>query len=193
MKQGAKEKVRAFIAVELPPDIKDALKSVQDLLRKTGADVRWVRPEGIHLTLKFLGDMDASIVDDLAGALKGSLEGRGAVGLRLGGTGVFPNRRAPRVVWAGLDGDVDRLAELAEIVEGVCEGFGFERETRPFKPHLTLGRVKSRRGTGALLDVLDEAGKRIDRDFGAQHVCLIRSELRPTGAVYTVLAQILLG
>jgi len=185
--------VRAFVAVELPSGVKDALRNAQDILRKTGADVKWVRPEGIHLTLKFLGNMDPAVVPELGGALKEAIGGKGAVNLSLSGTGAFPDGRAPRVVWAGLGGDVEGLAGLARLVEDVCERFGFERETRAFRPHLTLGRVKSKRGVKPMMDALDEAGRGLDTAFTADRVCLMRSELRRTGAVYSELEQILLG
>lgn len=182
--------IRTFIAIELPDKVKAAMKDVTDTLRKSGADVRWVRPEGVHLTLKFLGGVEAVIMDELAGAVERAAKGTGSIELEVKGIGVFPNERSPRVVWLGLSGGLERLAQLNEKIEAACEGLGFKREKRPFKPHLTLGRVKSRKGRDALMRTVAEIEKIDLGGFTSDAVSVMKSELKPTGAVYTELRRI---
>ncbi|HLB24694.1 MAG TPA: RNA 2',3'-cyclic phosphodiesterase, partial [Nitrospirota bacterium] len=118
-----KELVRTFIAIELPADVKTALVGLQATLRKHGGDVGWVRPEGVHLTLKFLGPVEAEKIAPLSDALADALKDTGKVRLEPMGVGVFPTPRSPRVIWVGLTGGLDALAAIAERVESVCEGF----------------------------------------------------------------------
>jgi len=182
--------IRTFIAVEIPDDIKAAMKEVQGTLRKTVAEVGWVRPEGVHLTLKFLGGIGADIIPDLGAAVEAAVGGVAPFQLSVRGVGVFPTPKAPRVVWLGVEGELDRLAELYECVEGACEGLGFKREDRPFKPHLTLGRVKSPKGRGALVNALTEFEGVELGAINVESVSVMKSELRPSGAIYTEMRRI---
>jgi 2'-5' RNA ligase len=187
------EHVRAFIAVPASEEVRDLVGDVVGGLRWTGADVKWVEPENVHITLKFLGDIPFDDVDRLKAALHEGLEGRRAFDLTVAETGCFPGgRRAPRVIWMGLEGDIDRLREIASAVEDLCAGLGFEREERSFKAHLTIGRV--RRGSGKLKELAEAVGAvgfnplklRVDR------VNLVRSRLSPKGPTYTVLESVAL-
>ncbi len=184
--------IRTFIAVELPPDIKEAMAGVQAELKKSGADVGWARPEGVHLTLKFLGDVENGQVKKLGDALEGALKGEVAFTLRAKGIGAFPTPKAPRVVWLGVEGDVKRLSALAATVENVCAGLKFPRESRPFKAHLTLGRVRSPKGRDALAKALENFMDADLGEFRADAVSLMKSELKPSGAVYTEMRRIVL-
>ncbi len=182
--------MRTFIAIEMTAEVKAGMKELQDKLRKSGADVAWTRPEGVHLTLKFLGEVDAATVERLGDALEEAVKGSRPFTLEVRGTGVFPTPKSPRVVWVGLEGGIDALAALYEKVEAVCEGLGFAREGRPFKPHITLGRVKSLRGRESLMKALAgfehvELGK-----IDAEAVSVMKSELKPSGAVYTEMKRI---
>jgi 2'-5' RNA ligase len=187
------EHVRAFIAVPASEEVRDQVRDVAGGLRWTGADVKWVEPENVHITLKFLGDIPLDDVDRLKTALHEGLKGRRAFDLRVAKTGCFPGgRRAPRVVWMGLEGDIDCLRDIASAVEDLCAGLGFAREERSFKAHLTIGRV--RRGSGKLKELaeaVDSVGfnplkLRVDR------VNLVRSRLSPKGPTYTVLESVAL-
>ena len=187
------ELIRTFIAIEIPDGIKAAMADVQGALRKTGADVGWTRPEGVHLTLKFLGPVEAALIPKLVDALEAAIKDEAPLVVDVKGAGVFPNARAPRVVWLGFGGDIDALAELARKVEAACEGLGFKPEGRPFKPHLTLGRVKSSKGVKALMDALKSFEKVELGGFKAESVSIMKSELKPSGAVYTQLQEIKLN
>ncbi len=184
--------IRTFIAVELPPEIREAMAGVQAELKKSGADVGWVRAEGVHLTLKFLGDVEEGEVVKLCDALSGMLAGEAPFILRAKGIGAFPTPKAPRVVWLGVEGDTERLSALAETVERVCAGLKFPRESRPFKSHLTLGRVKSPRGRDALVKALESFRDADLGEFKADAVSVMKSELKPFGAVYTEMRRIVL-
>jgi len=196
------ETIRAFIAVDLPEEIKSALSSIQDRLRtrlaREGLDrvARWARPEGIHLTLKFLGETPAVIAPELGQTLEVALAGVGAPRLTLQGLGVFPNARAPRVIWVGLGGDLEALAALNRRVEAAIAPLGFPTEVRPFSPHLTLARIAEHTGR----DERERIGAAVQRAtlettaaFAARTVSLIRSDLLPGGPLYTPLHSVQLG
>lgn len=184
--------IRAFFAIDLPAAFLEEIGRLQDKLRKTGADVRWVRPEGVHLTLKFLGNVGETTASALAAAVQAVCAAHPRLTLTLAGTGVFPDRRRPRVVWLGLQGDLDALATLQRDLEQAAEAFGFEPEKRAFSPHLTLGRVRSSRGMLDLLAAVDGL-EPSPLAFEAAEVRLIRSDLKPSGAVYTTLETCPLG
>ncbi len=182
--------VRVFVALDLPVAAKDILRrTIQQVGGDLPAGVRWVDPDGIHLTLKFLGDVDAgsldSLLDTMAKAAEGSLHS--SLTLRLAGLGVFPNAREPRVLWAGVEGDLEPLAQLQVLVDEALGNLGFPRERRPFRPHLTLGRVrdqvspKERREVGRTIEQASLAGSHA---WEAREVHLIRSTLTPSGAIY---------
>ena len=163
---------------------------MQAELRKSDADVGWVRPEGVHLTLKFLGDVEEKKVAELGDALREGLKGETPFILQAKGIGTFPTPRAPRVVWLGVEGEVTRLSALAKTVEEICANLKFPKEDRPFKAHLTLGRVKSPRGRGALVKMLENFKDADLGEFRADAVSVMKSELQRTGAVYTEMRRI---
>jgi 2'-5' RNA ligase len=186
--------VRTFIAVDISQQAKGVLAGVTKSLQDGGVSwVRWVRPEGIHLTLKFLGEIDPNIVDRVLGAMDRAVQGNVPFTLALSGIGAFPNLNVPRVIWVGLKGDLDTLRELQErIDEEVHLAVGFPKETRAFTPHLTLGRMRDnapgeerRRAGKAMTEVAWET----DVSWQVSEVDLIRSTLTPSGAVYDVLGS----
>jgi 2'-5' RNA ligase len=185
------ERVRAFIAIPVSEEIRREAREVVGRLRRAGASVKWVEPENMHITLKFLGDISPDDVENLRKNLAEVLEGHRPFEMTAAGVGCFPSgRRAPRVVWIGLEGETERLGELAAGVECACGQSGFEAETRPFRAHLTIGRV--RRESGNLRELTEAVGAaafnplklRVDR------VNLVRSRLSPKGPTYTVLESI---
>ena len=191
------ERIRAFIAVELNAVAREAVERVTlDLRAAAGDGVRWVRPEGIHLTLKFLGDIDAGSVPAISGALDRCAAPSQPFTLMLEGVGAFPNLRRPRVVWVGLGGALEPLLELQQSVERELEALGYARERRAFTPHLTLGRVRDG-ATQQQLRALSEAvaGVSVERDahVPVRELALMKSDLRPSGAVYTRLHATRLG
>jgi 2'-5' RNA ligase len=147
--------------------------------------MRWVKPEQMHLTLRFLGDTAVSQLPDLQNQLSQLTSQHSFFRLHLNGMGAFPNRRRPRVVWAGLDGDLTKLEKMQTELEDRIAALGWSREKRPFSPHVTLGRVKDARQVQALNWDVDLA----KMEFGVTAVRLVQSELRPSGAVYTVRHQ----
>jgi RNA 2',3'-cyclic 3'-phosphodiesterase len=184
--------MRAFIAIPLPEKCREMLGDIQQSLRATSADVRWVAIPSIHLTLKFLGEIESSIVPNLAQSLREATKSARALHLRIHGLGSFPNQKNPRVVWCSVSGDKEGLSLLQREVESVCAGFGFLPEDRTFNPHLTLGRLKSKRNLQPLLDCI-KIGSDMECDFTADHYNIYQSTLKPQGAVYTVLETIALS
>ena len=179
--------VRTFIAVPLPAECRETLEQIQRPLRALDADVRWTSVSSIHLTLKFLGEIDPFRVDEIISALRPAVVP--AFGLRLRGLGAFPNFRNPRVVWCGVEGETEKLSLLQAGVETACAGLGFEREARPFHPHLTLGRVNGKRNLQPLQDYI-KIGTELECAFLADCVNIYKSVLMPRGAEYTVLKRI---
>jgi 2'-5' RNA ligase len=178
--------IRSFFAIDLPQSFVDEIKHLQTRLKDTGADVKWVRPESVHLTLKFLGNVTEETLELLSSAALRAAADHPPLNLTLSELGFFPNRSAARVIWVGLAGDVAGLGRLRKSVESAATKFGFPPEKRPFRPHLTLGRVRSTRGWADLLAEMSEI-KPMDLQFTAREVTLFKSDLRPSGAVYTIL------
>lgn len=181
--------IRSFFAIEPPPPVRGEIARVSGLFRNTGADVKWVRPESVHLTLKFLGDAAEADIDPLAQAVGEAVSSHKPLELEVKDLGVFPGLKKPRVVWIGLGGNIDGLKALQQSVERAAAEFGFEAEKRPFKAHLTLGRVRSNQGQNKLMTAL-ETIKPESRAFTAAEVILFKSDLKPTGAVYTVMHRL---
>lgn len=184
--------IRSFIAIELTEDLLDGLMEVQDELRANewADDIRWVRPEGIHLTLKFLGDVPAGRIDIIGEGVAQAVAGIGPFTVTAEELGVFPNWRRPRVIWIGIGGDTGKLHTLQENVERAMEELGFEPESRPFHPHFTLGRVNRRAGSGykrRLGEALQDHAVDTVGQMRVEEVSLIRSQLNPKGAIYTQL------
>lgn len=183
------ESVRAFVAVELSQEVTGVLQGLVQALRQEGLPfLRLVRPEGVHLTLKFLGDVPAPLTEKIAFALDQAVAGLPAFQTQLHGLGGFPSLEAPRVLWVGLGDDLASLQSLFRAVEGAMRALGFPAEERPFTPHLTLARLRDgtppqeRRRAGEALRRLagqEQAPLRVDG------VSLMRSVLRPEGAVYS--------
>ena len=181
--------IRAFLAIEPPKEVLRNLLDIQNRLRRLIAmDIRWVKPEGVHLTLKFLGDIpekDAPNITSAAGEAAASV---GPLAFYVSGLGVFPDARRPRVVYLEIKGDTDKLASFQKRLEGTLAGIGFTEEKRPFRAHLTMGRVKSARGTLDLAKELEKGDTYTAGRFVATELCLLKSDLTPQGAVYTKLA-----
>ena len=191
--------LRAFIAIKLSDELKCHIREVQAELKRRafGRDgLGWVRPEGIHLTLRFLGDIAEEQVEALGVLLRDAAAGMKPFVLDARGIGAFPNPQAPRVIWLGLQGTPESMAALhrmhARVEDGVA-GLGFPRESRAFTAHLTLARVRNRQSGAALAKVLEANQDRAVGSFTAASVGLIKSELRPAGAVYTTLVEVPFG
>ena len=194
---GPQGTLRAFIALSVPPDAQQSLEpAVQHLSAVVPGAVRWVDLDGLHLTLKFLGNVDAGRVDGITQGMRRACRDLVPFELALSGLGVFPNAGRPRVVWAGVQGDLGPLGDIQAGIETEMAGLGFSLEKRAFAPHLTLGRVRNRVADsqrrllgGAVAACSIEA----PRPWLVEAVHLVRSELGPRGAAYTNLASVPLG
>ena len=185
--------MRLFIAVPLPDQVRAALGQLQERLAEAQADVKWVEPANLHLTLKFLGDMPEGQVPAIIEALATAARSAARVELGLGALGAFPSMASPRVVWVGLHEGAQPLAALAQQLELLGRTFGWPHAERPFSPHLTLGRVRSPRGRAQLVHALREAAWRPPSPWPATAVTLYQSVLSSSGPRYTALADAPLG
>ena len=180
--------VRTFIAIEIPENILSDIRELQQNLRHFGIDIRWIRPENIHLTLKFLGDVPAANIDGIFRAISKAAEKVSSISLKAKGIGMFPGIKHPRVLWVGLDGQLDDLMRLQKTVDANLKDMGFPLERRPFKGHLTIGRIKVKLNTKTFGDALTTFGNFETQTFTADKITVFKSELKPQGAVYTRLA-----
>lgn len=174
-----------FVAVDLPESLNDPLAELVGELRRAGADVRWVDPGSMHLTLKFLGSVADDEVGRIDEALRRVARGAPSTTARLRGLGSFPHLRRPRVIWVGLQPAGERLAELQSAVDAAFAELGFDRERRRFHPHVTLGRVKGGRNVRRLAEAV---GRHQEVDLGTvsiDEMVLFESRKSPRGARYT--------
>ena len=182
--------MRLFIAIEIPGAIKQAIAEIQERLKAGGASANWTRPEGIHLTLKFLGEVGEARVPSIVQALTEAARGTGRLSLSVGSAGAFPNVKIPRVLWLGVTGDVEKLSILQGTVEDAMSGLGFEREDRKFSPHLTLARIKFPRPRDNWQQRIQDIKDVRVGAFDAGAVSLMQSVLRREGAIYTEVGSV---
>ena len=185
------QSIRAFVAVNFPPNVKAALGRVISELRRHPAQAKWVEAGSIHLTLQFLGNIGYGQVPEIVGALEKCCRESEPFYVKLSGTGVFPSPVKPRVLWVGVEERSGRLAALHRCVQYRLAELGFKPEERRFVPHLTLARIK--RGTG--FEALAEkaallVGGAGELSCSVNSVELMQSNLTPRGAVYSVLASV---
>ncbi|MCK5287205.1 MAG: RNA 2',3'-cyclic phosphodiesterase [Thermodesulfovibrionia bacterium] len=184
--------MRCFIAIEISEVIKSELLEIEEELKKHGADVRWLKPDNIHLTLKFLGNIKEEIAGKISGIIEAICSHYDSFDLTVKGLGIFPNRKSPRVLWVGIEGN-NILSTLQKEVDEGMSSIGLENEKSEFTAHLTLGRIRSSRGKEALLDAINQ---RKNDNFGSitvKSLSLIKSDLSPTGATYTKISEVSLG
>lgn len=179
------QRIRSFIAVDLEPPVLEGVRALQATFSHTRGDVRWVRPGGLHVTVKFLGPVEPARLAQVHAAVQAALRAQPCLAVRVRRLGAFPSLRRPRVLWVGVESE--ELGALARGIDTALTPLGFAPEERAFAPHLTLGRVNSLRGWPAL----EEQFKgHLDDDFGTSTVtavAIFRSTLQPGGAVYTPL------
>jgi len=196
MSQGSEE-IRSFIAIELPEEAKKGLAGLRkELERDEHRFVKWVDPGGIHLTLKFLGNIPSKRVAEITEAIEKAVQGISPFHLEISGLGAFPSIRQARVFWVGVGGELDKLSRLQQNIDSALAALGFAKEERPFVPHLTLARIREgasppeRRSFGELV------GSTIFGDkypVAVEAIRLMRSQLTPAGAIYTCLLVVGLG
>jgi len=185
--------IRTFIALELPPAVISLLHKVQQDLKRINIGARWVRPENIHITLKFLGDINPGDIDKIGAAMTAAAIEFPPVTLTVRGIGVFPGIKRPRVIWVGLGGGIRSLLSLQSRLEQELAGAGFPKDKRSFKAHLTLGRIKQSVNPAVIRQMISEYATLSSDDFSCNQVILFKSDLKPSGAVYSKLKQTNLG
>lgn len=181
--------LRTFIAVDIPAPVKLELERFGKELKKSGAEVSWVKPERVHLTLKFLGNVPEEAIAGIKNSVKKAAASTAPLRLKPSGCGAFPSLKQMRVVWVGLRGDVEPLRALQKKVEAALLPLGFEPEDRPFRAHLTLGRVKGKRNLHSLQEALLARQDFQAEAFDVTELVLYKSDLRPEGPLYTPLIR----
>jgi len=183
--------IRAFIAIKISAEIQAKLRDVQAKLKRSEAHVSWMSPENTHLTLQFLGNIEEEQVPQIVSQLQESVKLVAPFQFQVGYAGAFPNLSYPRVIWIGISDDAaGSLKTLQEDISARLAKMGFEQEERRFKPHLTLGRVKSQKNKSNLVRAIEGVVNIWLGEVGVDAIYLIRSDLKPTGAEYTDLAEI---
>lgn len=179
--------IRSFLAFELPREVKTVLEQLARELREYDLPVKWVKAQNIHLTMVFLGNVKPDVLAPLQERVQGLCSEFGPFSAAVGGIGTFPNRRRPRVLWLGLNGELERLSLFRDTLQRNLVPFGITVEKRPFRPHLTLGRFRKGKSSG-LEELLSRYGEVKSPSAMLRELVLFRSDLKPTGAVYTRLA-----
>ncbi len=182
------ETIRSFIAIELPDEVKEIVAMIIKRLRPAQYRyVKWVAPVGIHLTIKFLGNISSDQLPQITGIMKTAAGRVPPLQLRLGGMGMFPNEQRPRVIWVALEGNTEPLAAMQSEIEKALAPLGFAPENRAFTPHLTIGRVRDNASPEERKEIaVVVKEKKIDYDvsFTLREISLMKSTLTPTGAIY---------
>jgi len=185
--------IRSFLAIEIPRTILKKIEEVQDDLKSSRADVRWVSPEKIHLTLKFFGNIDESKIDPIVKSIEEPIRTTPPFSLKVRGVGAFPYLKNPRVIWMGLVDGKEVLVSFQKQLERELEKIGFEPEERAFHPHLTLGRMKTSKGREELTGRMERYTEEEFGNFQVERIVLFKSDLKPTGPIYTPLREMKLG
>jgi len=187
--------MRTFIAVELPEDIKRAIISVQDKLKASGADVKWVPAQNIHLTLKFLGEIDQDIFEKISLIMEGTAGGTPPFEADIVSVGAFPKISYPRVIWIGIGLGDDKLQPIVKTLEEKIQELGIPKEERAFASHITIGRVRSNSGKEKLVETLNKLEGCFNGErprFKINKITLFRSYLSPKGPTYEILKEAIL-
>lgn len=190
-KNGKADTVRAFIALELPQEIKQAIADYVAPLRALDRGISWTKAENVHLTLKFLGNVHKPQIEKVATALREVCASFAPIAAEIIGSGVFPNEHRARVLWIGMKESSGKLAELAQRIESECRRLGFEKEERSFSPHLTIARVKEGKAANAVKALRESPFPA--RQIVFQECTLMQSVLHPAGSIYTALQKVAFG
>ena len=181
------EQIRCFVAIEIPDTIQTLLTSAQEELRKFVRGASWVKRENIHLTLKFLGDVAPNQISVIKSSIEQVTDTLSPFSMELGGIGAFPNLSRPRIIWAGVKTGADEVAAIARDIDVRLGRHGYERNEKPFRPHLTLARLKTRVNLKPFVDVFQQYDTINGATMVVNQIQVVQSQLRPSGAVYTPL------
>ena len=182
--------IRAFLAIEPPDNILQALSTLQEKLKQDiRGRINWTKPQGQHLTLKFFGDISAEDAKNICSAVENRIASVSPLNLKIEKLGVFPDERRPRVIWCGVAGDLEKLSELQKQLDSDFASIGFPIEDRSFRAHLTLGRIKESQGLTGISETMNKHNAFVAGVFECRELILFQSKLLPQGAVYTKLAE----
>ena len=179
--------IRCFIAIKIPETIQNQLARIQGTLQKQIQKASWVKPGNIHLTLKFLGDVDPKDLESIGEAIEGVAIRHRSFSLRIGGLGTFPNFVRPRVMWTGVTVGGERVSALAQDINVALSYCGFSLETKKFNPHLTIARLKERIDLRPYTNQYRQYDRIDGAEMSVNTISLIQSQLHPTGAIYSTL------
>ena len=184
--------LRCFISIELPEELKKNIYGYIEKLKAAGADVKWIPPENLHLTLKFLGDTTEELLKSINERLIPLSKSYDKFSLQISGAGAFPNIKYPRIIWLGVR-DSEEIIKLQHDIDESMAGLGFEKDDKQFTPHLTIGRVISLRNKDALIKELATLKDMGFGKIGVDNITMMKSELKPGGAEYFKLSEISIG
>ncbi|MCI0514583.1 RNA 2',3'-cyclic phosphodiesterase [candidate division KSB1 bacterium] len=183
------EKIRTFIAIELPESIQAGIGKLQAELKRMQAAVSWVKYQNIHLTLKFLGDVAADQIPAIIQSVARAAQTVPGFKISVQGAGFFPNAKRPRVFWVGCEATAGYLAPLHQALEQELLALNFEKEDRPFSPHLTIGRVKGEFKVNTVVRKI-QATEFLGGEFAVTELVIMQSQLHPSGSIYTPLGKV---
>ncbi|NOY87858.1 MAG: RNA 2',3'-cyclic phosphodiesterase [FCB group bacterium] len=184
--------IRLFIALPLNKEIENKLGDMISQLKQNGGDIKWVKPQNIHLTVKFLGDTEQKLVDDIIEHINSVIIQYQPIITNITHWGAFPNLRRPRVIWVGIEKNTETIIQLAEEIDTHISQLGWEKENKKFKAHFTLGRVRNNRGLERLTEYIQEY-KFEEVNFVFDRIILFKSTLTPQGPIYEKLHEAKLG
>ena len=181
--------IRTFIAIELPVEVKRVVRQIQDQLGGSIEGIKWVKQENIHLSVKFLGNVEENGINDIATAVKNAVKESSVMNLKTGHLGAFPNEKRPRILWLGVEGDVREFISMSKNCELELAKLGYEIDARENKPHITIGRIRSSKKQKGVINILKDIPVESIL-FRVDALKLMRSELNINGAVYTNLQSV---
>ena len=185
--------VRTFIAAEVSAEVRAGVHRLIDELSQSGATVKWVDEEDIHLTIKFLGEVEYVVLNDVCRAVAAAIQDFEPFSVTCASVGAFPSLARPRTLWLGIDSEQEILTTISAAVEDAMADLGFRRESRPFHPHLTIGRVRDGRQLGDFPTILESGDFSVSGSFTVDELVIFSSELTAGGPIYTPMGRAALG
>ena len=186
--------IRAFIAIPMPPRIRQRVVSIRERFNHCGATISWVHEENVHLTIRFLGNVPEEKIGPIQEGIRRAVAGTDPFRMEVEEIGVFPNIKYPRIIWMGVREPTQTLVTLENRISSEMEALGFPREEKVFSPHITLGRVRSLQGKNLFIQALHSPIQTLEgEEMTVEEVVLFKSELKRSGAMHTILASIPLG
>ena len=183
--KNATQRIRCFVAIEIPSTIRDKLAQIQDIFRKHIRHASWVNPKNFHLTLKFLGEVEHTQLDTVEAAVRKVAMNHSPFSMRVGGIGAFPSLKRPSVIWCGVKVGAAEISELAQEINLELDRCGYPRDERTSNPHLTIARIKERMDLRPFTDTFHQYERIDGASMTVHEISLVRSQLQLTGAVYT--------